>query len=76
MIGGELLPLPRHTRPARTQSLLVPLRGLRHFINCSKLALPFLECIDFVGELSGVDEASKDVVGEVAEPKRDSAEVF
>ncbi len=39
-------------------------------------ALPFLECIDFVGELSGVDEASKDVVGEVAESKRDSAEVF
>ena len=37
MIGGELLPLPRHTRPARTQSSLVPLRGLRHFINCSKL---------------------------------------
>lgn len=41
-----------------------------------KWALPFLECIDFVGELSGVDEASKDVVGEVAESKRDSAEVF
>ena len=39
-------------------------------------ALPFLECVDFVGELSGVDEASKDVVGEVAESKRDSAEVF
>ncbi|WP_278830044.1 hypothetical protein [Corynebacterium stationis] len=40
------------------------------------MALPFLECVDFVGELSGVDEASKDVVGEVAESKRDSAEVF
>ena len=44
--------------------------------NGSNMALPFLECIDFVGELSGVDEASKDVVGEVAESKRDSAEVF
>ncbi len=35
MIVGELL--PRHTRPARTQSLLVPLQGLRHFKICSKL---------------------------------------
>ena len=41
-----------------------------------KLALPVLECIDFVGELSGVDEASQDVVVEVAKSKRDSAEVF
>jgi len=31
-----------------------------------KLALPVLECIDFVGELSGVDEAAQDVVVEVA----------
>lgn len=37
MIVGELLPLPRHTRPARTQSPLVPLRGLRHVKICSKL---------------------------------------
>ena len=50
--------------------------GLCQILLTVKLALPFLECIDFVGELSGVDEASKDVVGEVAESKRDSAEVF
>ena len=29
-------------------------------------ALPVLECIDFVGELSGVDEAAQGVVVEVA----------
>lgn len=30
------------------------------------LALPVLERVDFVGELSGVDEAAQDVVVEVA----------
>ncbi len=32
------------------------------------LALPVLECIDFVGELSGVDEAAQDVVVELRNP--------
>ena len=41
-----------------------------------KLALPVLECIDFVGELSGVVETAYDVVVEVAKSQGDSAKVF
>lgn len=40
------------------------------------MALPDLECLDFVSELSGVDEAAQDVVVEVAESKRDATKVF
>ena len=40
------------------------------------VALPDLECVDPVLELSGVNERPQDVVLEVAEAQGDSSEVF
>jgi len=48
----------------------------RYAVVESLQALPDLERIDFVGELSGVDEAAQDVVIEVAKSKRDATKVF
>ncbi len=51
----------------------------RHFVvlkACRNVALPVLECIDFVSDVGGVDQAPQYVVVEVAEaeamPRRNS----
>ena len=40
------------------------------------VALPVLECIDFVSDVGRVDEASQDVVVEFAESEGDAAQEF
>lgn len=59
-----------------TDSLLLADRTVRMELERSLaafLALPVLECIDFVSDVGGVDEAPQYVVVEVAESQGDAA---
>ena len=67
VLTGEALSIPKDTSgPVESlRGLQITRRQL--VMTAAKLALPVLECIDFVSDVGGVDQAPQYVVVEVAE---------